>query len=166
VKLFDGTVAENIARFGKVDAEGVVDAARKAAAHELVLRLPRGYDTLIGTHGHVLSGGQRQRIGLARALYGDPSLIVLDEPNTNLDQPGERALLATIADLKRAGKTVVVVAHRPNILADVDQILCLNEGVMEMLGSRDEVIARYTLPPALPAASQTVVSITDKRRSA
>jgi PrtD family type I secretion system ABC transporter len=166
VKLFDGTVAENIARFGKVDAEGVVDAARKAAAHELILRLPRGYDTLIGTHGHVLSGGQRQRIGLARALYGDPSLVVLDEPNTNLDQPGERALLATIADLKREGKTVVVVAHRPNILADVDQILCLNEGVMEMLGSRDEVIARYTLPPAPPAQSPTVISIADKRRSA
>lgn len=166
VKLFDGTVAENIARFGRVDSEAVVEAARKAAAHELILRLPRGYDTLIGTYGHVLSGGQRQRIGLARALYGDPSLVVLDEPNTNLDQPGERALLATIADLKRAGKTVVVVAHRPNILADVDRILCLNEGVVEAMGSRDEVIARYTLPPTPPVASQTVVSIADKRRTA
>lgn len=168
VKLFDGTVAENIARFGKLDAEAVVAAARKAAAHELILRLPRGYDTLIGSYGQTLSGGQRQRIGLARALYGEPALIVLDEPNTNLDQPGERALLATIAELKRAGKTVVVIAHRPNILADVDRILCLNEGVMEMLGSRDEVIARYTLPPPAPSSPGTgrIVSITDKLRSA
>ena len=166
VKLFDGTVAENIARFGKVDPEAVVTAARKAAAHELILRLPRGYDTVIGTYGQVLSGGQRQRIGLARALYGDPSLIVLDEPNQNLDQPGERALLATIAELKREGKTVVVIAHRPNILADVDRILCLNEGVVETLGMREEVIARYTLPPPAPPGSRTVVSIADKRRSA
>jgi PrtD family type I secretion system ABC transporter len=165
VKLFDGTVAENIARFSKLDAEAVVAAARKAAAHELILRLPSGYDTLIGAYGHTLSGGQRQRIGLARALYGDPSLIVLDEPNTNLDQPGERALLATIADLKQAGKTLVIIAHRPNILASVDHILCLNEGFVDMLGSRDEVIARFTLPPTPPATGH-IVSITDSRRSA
>jgi len=166
VKLFDGTVAENIARFGKVDAVEVVAAARKAAAHELILRLPGGYDTLIGAYGHTLSGGQRQRIGLARALYGDPSLIVLDEPNTNLDQPGERALLATIAELKQAGKTLVIIAHRPNILASVDRILCLNEGVMDMLGSRDEVIARFTLPPPVALTSGRIVSIADNRRSA
>jgi PrtD family type I secretion system ABC transporter len=168
VTLFDGTVAENIARFGKVDAEAVVAAARKAAAHELILRLPGGYDTLIGAYGHTLSGGQRQRIGLARALYGDPSLIVLDEPNTNLDQPGERALLATIAELKQAGKTLVIIAHRPNILASVDQILCLNEGFMDMLGSRDEVIARFTLPPPSlpPPEPGRIVSIADKRKSA
>jgi len=166
VKLFDGTVAENIARFGNVDAEAVVAAARKAAAHELILRLPRGYDTIVGSQGHTLSGGQRQRIGLARALYGDPSLVVLDEPNTNLDQPGERALLATISDLKRAGKTVVVIAHRPNILVDVDRILCINEGVMEALGPRDEVIARYTLPPNPPADAGRIVSIADKLRTA
>jgi PrtD family type I secretion system ABC transporter len=166
VKLFDGTVAENIARFGRLDADAIVAAARKAAAHEFVLRLPRGYDTLIGSQGHTLSGGQRQRIGLARALYGDPSLIVLDEPNTNLDQPGERALLATMAELRRAGKTLVIIAHRPNILVCVDQILCLNEGFMEMLGPRDEVIARYTLPPPQPTAPGCVVSIADKRRLA
>jgi len=166
VKLFDGTVAENIARFGNIDAEAVVAAARKAAAHELILRLPRGYDTIVGSQGHTLSGGQRQRIGLARALYGDPSLVVLDEPNTNLDQPGERALLATISDLKRAGKTVVVIAHRPNILVDVDRILCINEGVMEALGPRDEVIARYTLPPNPPADAGRIVSIADKLRTA
>jgi len=166
VKLFDGTVAENIARFGKVDAEEVVAAARKAAAHELILRLPGGYDTLIGAHGQTLSGGQRQRIGLARALYGDPSLIVLDEPNTNLDQPGERALLATIADLKRAGKTLVIIAHRPNILASVDQILCLNEGAMDVLGPRDDVIARFTLPPPVTLTPGRIVSIADNRRSA
>jgi PrtD family type I secretion system ABC transporter len=166
VKLFDGTVAENIARFGKVDADAVVTAARKAAAHEFILRLPRGYDTLIGANGHTLSGGQRQRIGLARALYGDPSLIVLDEPNTNLDQPGERALLATMAELRRAGRTLVIIAHRPNILVSVDRILCLNEGVMEMLGPREEVIARYTLPPPDLAATGRIVSIVDKRRLA
>jgi ABC-type protease/lipase transport system fused ATPase/permease subunit len=166
VKLFDGTVAENIARFGRVDANAIVATARKADAHELILRLPRGYDTLIGTHGHTLSGGQRQRIGLARALYGDPSLIVLDEPNTNLDQPGERALLATMAELKRAGKTLVIIAHRPNILVSVDRILCLNEGVMEMLGPRDQVIARYTLPPPPPTGPARIVSIAEKRRSA
>jgi ATP-binding cassette subfamily C exporter for protease/lipase len=166
VKLFDGTVAENIARFGRLDADAIVAAARKAAAHDFILRLPRGYDTLIGSQGHTLSGGQRQRIGLARALYGDPSLIVLDEPNTNLDQPGERALLATMAELRRAGKTLVIIAHRPNILVCVDQILCLNEGFMEMLGPRDEVIARYTLPPPQPTAPGCVVSIADKRRLA
>ena len=166
VKLFDGTVAENIARFGKIDAEAVVTAARKAAAHELILRLPSGYDTVIGSQGQRLSGGQRQRIGLARALYGDPSLVVLDEPNTNLDQPGERALLATISELKRAGKTVVVIAHRPNILADVDDILCINEGVVEALGPRDQVIARYTLPPTPPADAGRIVSIADKLRTA
>lgn len=166
VKLFDGSVAENIARFGNVDAAAVVAAAREAAAHELILRLPDGYDTIIGAYGHTLSGGQRQRIGLARALYGDPSLIVLDEPNTNLDQPGERALLATIAALKQAGKTLVIVAHRPNILASVDQILCLNEGFVDMLGSRDEVIARFTLPPPGAPEAGRVVSIADNRRSA
>ena len=165
VKLFDGTVAENIARFGEVHADAVVAAAQKAAAHELILRLPHGYDTVIGTYGQTLSGGQRQRIGLARALYGDPALIVLDEPNQNLDQPGERALLGTIAQLKREGKTIVVVAHRPNILADVDRILCINEGIMEAIGPRDEVIARYTLPSLPPPDPGRVVSITDKRRT-
>ena len=144
----------------------MVAAARKAAAHELILRLPRGYDTLVGTHGQTLSGGQRQRIGLARALYGDPSLIVLDEPNTNLDQPGERALLATIAALKQAGRTLVIVAHRPHILASVDHILCLNEGVVDMLGTRDEVIARFTLPPPVLDGPRRIVSIAEKRRSA
>jgi PrtD family type I secretion system ABC transporter len=165
VKLFDGSVAENIARFGDVDAQAVVAAAHRAAAHELILRLPDGYDTLIGAYGHTLSGGQRQRIGLARALYGDPSLIVLDEPNTNLDQPGERALLATIAELKQAGKTLVIIAHRPNILASVDHILCLNEGFVDMLGPRDEVIARFTLPVIAPDPRR-IVSIAETRRSA
>ena len=169
VRLFDGTVAENIARFGDIDADAVVAAARKAAAHEMILRLPRGYDTVIGADGCVLSGGQRQRIGLARALYGDPSLIVLDEPNTNLDQPGERALLATIAALKQAGRTLVIIAHRPTLLAHVDNILCINEGFVEAFGTRNEIIARFTLPlpaPAAPAAQARVVSLVDKRQSA
>jgi PrtD family type I secretion system ABC transporter len=166
VKLFDGTVAENIARFGRVDADAIVTAARKAAAHDFILRLPRGYDTLIGANGHTLSGGQRQRIGLARALFGDPSLIVLDEPNTNLDQPGERALLATMNALKREGKTLVIIAHRPNILVNVDSILCLSDGYMEALGTREEIIARYTLPPPPSPRPGCIVSISDKRRSA
>jgi ABC-type protease/lipase transport system fused ATPase/permease subunit len=146
VALFDGTVAENIARFGEVDSDAVVSAARQARVHELILRLPQGYDTRLGADGHVLSGGQCQRIGLARALYGDPVLVVLDEPNANLDQPGELALLATIAELKQAGTTLVIIAHRPSILASADRILYLNNGVVAALAPRDEVIAN--LAPA------------------
>ena len=146
VALFDGTVAENIARFGEVDSDAVVSAARQARVHELILRLPQGYDTRLGADGHVLSGGQCQRIELARALYGDPVLVVLDEPNANLDQPGEQALLATIAELKQAGTTLVIIAHRPSILASADRILYLNNGVVAALAPRDEVIAN--LAPA------------------
>jgi PrtD family type I secretion system ABC transporter len=143
VALFDGTIAENIARFGEVDSEAVVDAAQKARVHDLILRLPQGYDTRVGADGHVLSGGQCQRIGLARALYRDPVLVVLDEPNANLDQPGEQALLESIAELKEAGKTMVIIAHRPSILASVDSILHLNNGVVQTLAPREEVVAMF-----------------------
>ena len=143
VALFDGTIAENIARFGQVDSDAVVSAARQAQVHELILRLPQGYDTRVGADGHVLSGGQCQRVGLARALYGDPVLVVLDEPNANLDQPGELALLATIDTLKQAGRTLVIIAHRPSILVSADSILYLNNGVIGTLAPRDEVIANF-----------------------
>jgi PrtD family type I secretion system ABC transporter len=144
VTLFDGTIAENIARFGEVDSGAVVDAARLAQAHDLILHLPQGYDTKIGADGIALSGGQCQRIGLARAFYGDPALVVLDEPNANLDQAGEQALLTSIAELKQMGCTQVIIAHRPSILANVDRILCLNNGIVETLAPRDEIFTRFT----------------------
>jgi ATP-binding cassette subfamily C protein EexD len=139
VELLDGTISENIARFGEVDAAKVVAAAEAAGVHPMILRLPDGYDTPLV--GNVLSAGQRQRIGLARALYGDPQLIVLDEPNSNLDQDGEAALASTLANLKRAGRTVVVVTHRKNILNLADKILLMGEGQIAMYGARDKVLA-------------------------
>jgi len=139
IELFDGTVAENIARFGDVDAEKVVEAAKRADMHEQILRLPQGYDTPLGADGNNLSGGQRQRIGLARALYGDPSFIVLDEPNSNLDESGEKALVEAIRGLKAQGKTVVVITHRMSTLSAVDKILVLADGAVAAFGPRDEV---------------------------
>jgi PrtD family type I secretion system ABC transporter len=142
VELFDGTVSENIARFNEPDAERVVAAARKSGVHEMVLRLPEGYDTRIGEVGSVLSGGQRQRIALARALYGAPSFIVLDEPNSNMDGEGEEALRTTLGELKHAGKTVVVIAHRPSIIQAADKVLVLREGQVEQFGMTAEVMQR------------------------
>lgn len=139
VELLDGTISENIARFGAVDAERVVAAAEAAGVHAMVLHLADGYDTRL--LGNVLSAGQRQRIGLARALYGDPQLIVLDEPNANLDQEGEAALATTLESLKRAGRTVVVVTHRNNILGLADKILMLVDGQVAAYGGRDKVLA-------------------------
>ena len=139
IELFDGTVAENIARFGAVDAQKVVEAARRVDMHEQILRLPMGYDTALGTDGSNLSGGQRQRIGLARALYGDPSFIVLDEPNSNLDESGERALVEAVKALKARGKTVVLITHRMSTLAACDKILVLADGALAAYGPRDEV---------------------------
>ena len=139
VDLFSGTVAENIARMGKVDPERVVRAAQIAGVHELILRLPNGYDTPIGDIGQGLSGGQRQRIGLARALYGDPRVVILDEPNSNLDEEGEARLMQCLSRLKRFGATVVIVAHRPSILAAVDEILVLDQGRIQFYGPRELV---------------------------
>jgi PrtD family type I secretion system ABC transporter len=146
VELFDGSVAENIARFQAVDPDKVVEAATKAGVHDIILGLPQGYDTRIGEGGRVLSGGQRQRIALARALYGNPSFVVLDEPNSNLDTAGEQALVEAVLDLKRGGATTVVVTHRVAILGCVDRILVLNNGEVELMGSRDEVMARLARP--------------------
>ena len=135
------TVAENIARFGEVDAAQVVAAARQAGVHEMVLRLPQGYDTPIGEGGSVLSGGQRQRIGLARALYGQPVLVVLDEPNSNLDTQGDLALMAALKRLKALGSTLIIVTHRTNVLEQVDKILVLASGEMMAYDESRKVMA-------------------------
>src|SRR5688572_28746592 len=142
VELLSGTVAQNIARLGEPQDGEVVRAAQRAHVHELILRLPQGYDSEVGDAGQALSPGQRQRIGLARALYGAPRLVVLDEPNANLDHEGEEALARTLQLLRGEGVTVVIVAHRPSLLRGVDKLLVLREGAIEMLGPRAEVMAR------------------------
>jgi len=144
VELFSGTAAENIARMGTVDSDAVVTAAKRANAHELIVRLPNGYDTQIGEGGTTLSGGQRQRLALARALYRNPRLIVLDEPNANLDSEGEDALMRAMLRLKQEKVTLIVITHRPSLLANVDKVLVLREGQIEMFGPRAEIIARVT----------------------
>jgi ATP-binding cassette subfamily C protein EexD len=141
IELFEGSISDNIARFAKVDPEQVVLAARIAGVHEMILQLPDGYDTVIGSDGVNLSGGQRQRIGLARAVYGSPRLIVLDEPNSNLDEVGERALSVALQKIKETGATVFIISHRPNILSRLDRIMVLNAGTLTMYGARDQVIA-------------------------
>jgi ATP-binding cassette, subfamily C, bacterial len=151
IDLFADTIAANIARFGRVDDEKVVAAARLADAHDLILELPGGYDTMIEEGGTNLSGGHRQRIALARALYGDPSLIVLDEPSSNLDMEGDRALGQCMFRLKRMNRTVIVISHRPVTVSAVDKILLLHAGAVSMFGPRDEVLAKFgTKPPVVP----------------
>ncbi len=141
VELFDGSIAENIARFGDVDQAKVEEAARAVGLHEIILALPNGYESAIGDDGCFLSGGQRQRVGLARAIYGKPRFIVLDEPNSSLDEAGELALVQTILTLKAQGSTVIVITHRTNVLAAVDLMLILQDGQVTAYGPRDEVIA-------------------------
>ena len=153
VELFAGTVRENIARMGDGDSESVIAAATLAGVHEMILRLPAAYETDIGEGGAALSGGQRQRIALARAVYGDPCVVVLDEPNASLDNDGEVALLEAIADLKEKGTTVVLIAHRPSLLRDVDKVLILEDGAVRMFGPPDDVIPSVTRASA--AAAQT-----------
>ncbi len=144
VELFAGTIRENIARMAEGDPEAVVQAARRAGAHDMILGLPKGYDTEIGSRGLRLSGGQAQRVGIARALYGEPRLVILDEPNSNLDGIGEEALVVTLAALKKDNVTVVIVAHRPSILAGVDKILALRaDGSVETCGPRAEVMQQF-----------------------
>lgn len=140
VELFDGTVSQNIARFGEVDPDRVVQAAQDAGCHEMILHLPRGYDTLIGQSGGVLSGGQRQRIGLARALYGRPPIVILDEPNSNLDEQGDSALGGALETLRSAGSTVLIITHRTSVLSRVDKLLYMNEGRIVDFDDRDTVL--------------------------
>jgi len=142
VDLFAGTVAENIARLDTGNQQGVIAAAQAAGVHQAILRLPKGYETRIGEGGMALSGGMRQRIGLARALYGNPRLIVLDEPNSNLDEEGERALAAAIEQLKADKRTVVVITHRPAALASADRVMIMSLGQLVAMGPRDEVLNR------------------------
>lgn len=155
VELFAGTVAENIARFREIDPEAVVHAARMAGVHDMILRLADGYDTQIGPGGESLSAGQRQRIGLARAIYGDVRLVVLDEPNANLDVDGEKALSQALAELKRAGTTVVMITHRLPLLSGVDKILVMESGQVKAFGPRQEIMAKLTRPSVVQTQGQT-----------
>ncbi|MBD8793250.1 type I secretion system permease/ATPase [Pseudomonas syringae] len=154
IELFEGTISDNIARFGKVDPEKVVLAARMAGVHELILQQPDGYDTVIGSDGINLSGGQRQRVGLARALYGSPRLIVLDEPNSNLDEVGERALSVALQKVKETGATVFIISHRPSILSRLDRVMVLSDGTISMYGAREQVIAELAQQQAKAAQIQ------------
>ena len=159
IELFEGSISENIARFGEIDPIKVVEAAKISGVHELILALSDGYDTIIASQGSGLSGGQRQRIGLARALYGEPTLVVLDEPNSNLDEPGEKALMAAIQRLRERKATVFVITHRPSILGSVNKLMLLNEGQIKLYGPRDEVLATLQGKPqtsAVPAQAPAV----------
>jgi PrtD family type I secretion system ABC transporter len=157
VALFDGTVAENICRFDiTATSDAILKAAQIAGVHDVILRLPEGYSTRIGQSGASLSAGQRQRVGLARAVYGDPFLIVLDEPNANLDAEGENALGRAIQLLRRAGSIVIIISHRPNALAALDMALVLYEGKAIAFGPSAEVFARVSGSPAPPAAQPAV----------
>lgn len=170
IELFEGTVSQNIARFGEVEPEKVVEAASKAGVHEMILKLNEGYDTKIGPGGASLSGGQRQRIGLARALYNNPVFIVLDEPNSNLDDVGEAALVEAIKSLRAAGTTVVIITHRTNVLQATNKLALINNGVLELYGNTNDVLnaiaqkqqaaagqAQAQAQAQRPAAAQSVV---------
>ena len=141
IELFGGTVGENIARFGELDSQAVVVAAKRAGVHDMILQLPKGYDTLLGDGGAGLSGGQKQRLGLARAMYGDPSVLVLDEPNSNLDDVGEHALVAAIQDLRQRGKTIVLITHRTSVIGITNKLLLLRDGTVAAFGPTDQVLA-------------------------
>ena len=156
VELFEGSIAENIARLGEVDSDKVIAAARCAGMHEMILRFPKGYDTSIGEAGNLLSGGQQQRIGLARAIYGEPSLIVLDEPNANLDDAGEAALLRTVRELKAKGKTVFLITHRPGAIAVADRLMVLRDGEIFADGPKEAVLAALRRPAAAPSSASPV----------
>jgi PrtD family type I secretion system ABC transporter len=173
VELFAGTVRENIARMGPVSDSMVVEAAKLAHAHEMIQHLPEGYDTPIGEGGLRLSGGQRQRIGLARAIYGNPRLIVLDEPNSNLDQAGESALSTAIHDLKRRDVALIIVGHRPSTLAQADSVVLMRDGRVELFGPRDATLQKLrvrssdgVVPMQKPGAVATMAAVTSAAETA
>ena len=148
IELFDGSIADNICRFGQQDSDAIVAAAKLAGVHELILDLPQGYNTMIGGSGGVLSGGQRQRIGLARAVYGNPCLIVLDEPNSNLDDQGEKELVEALERIKQQGSTIIVISHRTMVLQSMDKMLVLKEGATLNYGPRSQVLSALMKPAA------------------
>ena len=154
IELFEGSIAENIARFGDLDSQKVIEAAKRTGIHDMVLRFPHGYDTQIGEAGGILSGGQRQRIGLARAMYGNPEILVFDEPNANLDDAGERSLLEAVADLRRSGKTVILITHRPSILGAADLLVVMRDGRILHCGPRNDVLAALNPQNTKPKLSQ------------
>lgn len=151
IELFSGTIAENIARFGDVDSEKVVQAAKRAGVHDMILHMPEGYDTKLGDGGAGLSGGQKQRIGLARAMYGDPAVIVLDEPNSNLDDIGEQALVQAVLELRQRGKTIVLITHRTSVLGVTSKLLLMRDGTAQAFGPTKDVMA------ALQEANQKMI---------
>ncbi|MER9266399.1 type I secretion system permease/ATPase [Mesorhizobium sp. M0410] len=160
VELFDGTIADNISRFGgKSDAKGVLAAAKAAGVDKMIMRLPQGFQTRIGEGGAALSAGQRQLVGLARALYGDPFLVVLDEPNSNLDADGDAALAGAILAVRQRGGIVIVVAHRPSALVNIDQVLVLSNGMLHSFGSREDVLANVVRPFPRPDKPNIVVPL-------
>jgi ATP-binding cassette subfamily C protein len=161
VSLLDGTVRENIARMAEADPLDIVHAARAAGVHEMIGRLPFGYDTPVGDSAYNLSGGQRQRIALARALFGSPRLLVLDEPNASLDHAGEQALLQAIAAAKAAGTTIVLIAHRPSIISAVDKVLVLKDGTIDQFGPRTDIVK--SVAPAGGATVTRLVTSGDTR---
>lgn len=151
IELFSGTIAENIGRFGDVDSEKVVTAAKRAGVHDMILHMPNGYDTKLGDGGAGLSGGQKQRIGLARAMYDDPAVIVLDEPNSNLDDIGEQALVQAVLDLRQHGKTIVLITHRTTVLGVTSKLLLMRDGTAQAFGPTKDVMA------ALQEANQKMI---------
>ncbi len=160
VELFEGTVGQNICRFGEGDSAAIITAAKLAGVHELILRLPNGYETMVREDGAPLSGGQRQRVALARAVYGDPALVVLDEPNANLDTAGEAAVKAAIERLKETKVTQIVIAHRPSLMTSLDRLVVLRDGAVEQQGTPAEILERYRTGSAAAPANVTLLNRT------
>jgi PrtD family type I secretion system ABC transporter len=161
ISLFPGTVAQNIARHDTPDAAAVIKAAQLAGVHEAILRLPQGYETSVGLAGETLSGGLRQRVALARAVYGDPAIVILDEPNSNLDAAGDEMLAQALGRLKDAGKTVVVVSHKPSLVTAADHILVLADGATQAFGPRDEILKRRARPRVVSPGTAIATDATD-----